>query len=353
MNIVATGLILLVMTLPGLAQTCDPQQRQVAADALREAVSQTENAKAAKDRATEKLADARKNRDRYDFRKSQQADLDLKKRDVTGKHNALVDEMLLVLRQMREGYYCSQCNHSKLEIERGGEKFDEHLQRVNGHIVPAPPEVIEARKKEFQKEILKLELESQILDDQIRMLNKKVADEITALNFEVSHAELEDVQASSKLGAAQFNEGRARAHLKDVQEMLDICEVAAKRKAVTRGTAPNAVPGRSGQAQAGSSPAEGWSAWRVVAGSDGVEWRFEAPSVRDASRCSIQFRSPRPAYFVGRAIYASALNRSQPNEMEVHAYARLVDPNGGAYATVETTEACSVVSNVLGVARIP
>jgi signal transduction histidine kinase len=42
----------------------------------------------------------------------------------------------------RSGMYCSRCQHSATEIRKNGEDFWQHLQRVNGHPIPAPEDVV-------------------------------------------------------------------------------------------------------------------------------------------------------------------------------------------------------------------
>lgn len=70
---------------------------------------------------------------------------------------ALMADKSRVLAELRAGYYCSQCHRSKTEIERGGESFMEHLVRVNGHIVPAPPSEIDAKAAEYDSRIANAE----------------------------------------------------------------------------------------------------------------------------------------------------------------------------------------------------
>ena len=56
------------------------------------------------------------------------------------------------LQEMRSGLFCDQCWRTKSEIEKGGENFAQHLQRVNGQAV-ASPERLAEKEKEYDDRI--------------------------------------------------------------------------------------------------------------------------------------------------------------------------------------------------------
>ncbi|MCW1892602.1 MAG: hypothetical protein KIH65_005215 [Candidatus Uhrbacteria bacterium] len=59
-----------------------------------------------------------------------------------------------VLKELREGFYCDQCWHSKSQIEKPGkETFEQHVKRVGGKAVPAPDYKIEEKMTEFRHAI--------------------------------------------------------------------------------------------------------------------------------------------------------------------------------------------------------
>ncbi len=59
--------------------------------------------------------------------------------------------------EMRQGLYCSKCHRSKSEIEASGENFYEHIQRVQGQIVPASQEELDAKQQEYEQKVSDLE----------------------------------------------------------------------------------------------------------------------------------------------------------------------------------------------------
>lgn len=55
------------------------------------------------------------------------------------------------------GNYCSECKHTKTEIEAEGENFEQHLKRVNGKAVAASYEMRRAKGAEFDRKLQSLE----------------------------------------------------------------------------------------------------------------------------------------------------------------------------------------------------
>ncbi|MGC4043573.1 MAG: hypothetical protein QM758_07180 [Armatimonas sp.] len=64
-----------------------------------------------------------------------------------------IDQKQKGLEELRQGYYCSKCNRPASEIEKTGESFSQHLGRVKGTPVPAPPDVIRKKAEEYNAKI--------------------------------------------------------------------------------------------------------------------------------------------------------------------------------------------------------
>lgn len=86
--------------------------------------------------------------DLYDDIKRMQAELD-----------ALYDKRKRTMEDMKLGYYCDQCWKSKTELETSGEIFYSHLKRVGGQAVPAPPDKMLEKDKQFADQIADLKEE--------------------------------------------------------------------------------------------------------------------------------------------------------------------------------------------------
>lgn len=66
-----------------------------------------------------------------------------------------------VLAELRGGFYCSQCNRSKTEIEQGGENFEQHLVKVNGVKLSASQNIIDAKAQEYDQKFAELEAKAE------------------------------------------------------------------------------------------------------------------------------------------------------------------------------------------------
>lgn len=76
----------------------------------------------------------------------------------------LNSEKVIVLNQLKQGKYCSQCNRSAYEIEKTGVSFSQHLKDVNGKEISASWDVIKNKLVEYNNKIKEL-------DDKIIKLN--------------------------------------------------------------------------------------------------------------------------------------------------------------------------------------
>jgi predicted nucleic acid-binding Zn-ribbon protein len=54
---------------------------------------------------------------------------------------------------LKGGFFCSQCNVMKSEMEKKGENFEDHLKRVKGYPVPAPDATIAAKRQAWTEKI--------------------------------------------------------------------------------------------------------------------------------------------------------------------------------------------------------
>ncbi|WP_221032863.1 hypothetical protein [Actomonas aquatica] len=58
------------------------------------------------------------------------------------------------IRELQEGYYCSQCNRPASQIEdQTGNSFQSHLRQVSGRAIPASAEVVARKTAEFDRAI--------------------------------------------------------------------------------------------------------------------------------------------------------------------------------------------------------
>ncbi|MBI3329243.1 MAG: hypothetical protein HYZ81_21395 [Nitrospinae bacterium] len=80
--------------------------------------------------------------------------------ELTGEIAGLKQAKAQALDELRRGLWCSKCGRSKSQIEREArEDFYAHLRRVNGQIVQAPQEKIEATAREYEQQIAAKERE--------------------------------------------------------------------------------------------------------------------------------------------------------------------------------------------------
>jgi len=75
--------------------------------------------------------------------------------DCTVKIQKLQSQEEEALDQLRLGLFCSECGRSKSEIERTGESFESHLQRVHGHAV-ATQAMLDNKRAFYESQIAQL-----------------------------------------------------------------------------------------------------------------------------------------------------------------------------------------------------
>ena len=78
------------------------------------------------------------------------------------------------LEEMRRGFFCSQCKRSKSEIERSGTNFYAHLRDVKGYPVPAPAELVAAKKSEYDRQIVQLERKRTEIEAEVQQLQARI-----------------------------------------------------------------------------------------------------------------------------------------------------------------------------------
>ena len=81
------------------------------------------------------------------IKQSHDCEDDLKK--INYEITDLNDEYKKTVEDLKQGFYCSRCNRSKTEIQKSGEDFYNHINRVEGTIQTAPPEAFEKAKNEY------------------------------------------------------------------------------------------------------------------------------------------------------------------------------------------------------------
>jgi len=73
--------------------------------------------------------------------------------ELSGEVAGLKQAKAQALDELRRGLWCSKCGRSKSQIEREArEDFYAHLRRVNGQVVQAPQEKIEATAREYEQQ---------------------------------------------------------------------------------------------------------------------------------------------------------------------------------------------------------
>ncbi len=66
----------------------------------------------------------------------------------------LYKEKERALSELHKGAYCSKCNRTASEIEQQEKtSFADHIQRVKGRVIPAPPDVCEKKAQEYDSKI--------------------------------------------------------------------------------------------------------------------------------------------------------------------------------------------------------
>jgi DNA repair exonuclease SbcCD ATPase subunit len=113
----------------------------------------------------------------------------------------------LEIYELENGIYCDRCNRSKSNIERTtNEKFENHLERVKGKLISAPPEVINSKKKEYKDE------KNRKLNELVNSKSKCEAAEAERLRKEKERKENEAKQrAEAAERLRKENEAKQRA----------------------------------------------------------------------------------------------------------------------------------------------
>lgn len=126
--------------------------------------------------------------------------------DLKRQIRVLQQKKAAVLRDLRNGLFCSECKRSKTEIEQN-ENFENHLRSVKGKPVPASPELMRAKADEIDAQIERLE-------GQIDAINQRVAREFEARNRERQEENRRQLQAL----ADQQEQARQQALVRQQQE---------------------------------------------------------------------------------------------------------------------------------------
>jgi hypothetical protein len=92
--------------------------------------------------------------------------LDQEKARLVGERAQADSECRMAISDLEQGLYCSKCGTSKSEFERRGVNFYEHLQDVQGEPIPAPPEVVNAKRGECAQADQRFALQISSREDQ-------------------------------------------------------------------------------------------------------------------------------------------------------------------------------------------
>lgn len=124
------------------------------------------------------------------------------------------------LREMQAGRYCSECNRSASEIERRGERFENHLASVGGKPVPATQQELNERSTRCNKDISDVVAQInqiKLRDDQLRFDASLAAEAInTQRNEEQSRRREDHARRQSEL-----REQRAREAQRAIEKVAE------------------------------------------------------------------------------------------------------------------------------------
>ncbi|MDN3548948.1 hypothetical protein [Mucilaginibacter aquaedulcis] len=78
-------------------------------------------------------------------------------RNLSDKKSAIDAEYAQVIEELKKGLFCSLCNRSKSQIEKGGVDFYQHIKDVKGQVVEAPPAAYQQAQKDYSSKTASLE----------------------------------------------------------------------------------------------------------------------------------------------------------------------------------------------------
>lgn len=149
------------------------------------------------------------------------------------------EEKSLVISELKQGLFCSQCDRSKHEVEKEERmSFKKHLRKVNGRPVARPEKIIEKEKKYDQKiESLKKRMRNQrekIVDlatkkheHKVKNLRKEVHSGQLKYDADVQTIDAALVQAKTRRDAKQ---GALVAEKKELEKGIRKKETAMNKK---------------------------------------------------------------------------------------------------------------------------
>lgn len=168
----------------------------------------------------------------------------------------LLDEKKKSLKELSQGFYCSQCGRTSSEIEKGGEGFKRHLGRVSGRPIPAPATKIKEKAQSYDKQIEASRarfddavVENQRLIEEHRVCRTKRTEarneEARALALaaflKAQEEQVKAQEAARKLAEAKRAEQKERAALyrQLFEKLLARSQAQFEQQLVTRGLPPN------------------------------------------------------------------------------------------------------------------
>jgi len=187
--------------------------------------------------AAEELAAAQRRYSELESSGPDQRDLRREAARLAGQIQRLRLEENEAIYELRQGLYCSQCMRSKSEIERGGENFYAHLQRVQGHVVAATPEQVDQKAREYDDKIGELNGQYQSLELQmaarVQQHKQRLAAALLAVAQQRSH--YAQLQSQSALACYEYaNDMQDAAVLESRERALAQAEEERRRRELAR-----------------------------------------------------------------------------------------------------------------------
>ena len=72
---------------------------------------------------------------------------------LNGKRGGINAEYEKIVDELRSGLFCSRCNRSKSQVEKGGENFAQHIRDVKGTVVQAPQQAYDQAHREYLQKV--------------------------------------------------------------------------------------------------------------------------------------------------------------------------------------------------------
>jgi len=162
--------------------------------------------------------------------------IDLKIADTQRKINDLSEEKKRALEDLRQGLYCSECRHTKSELQSTGEGFEEHVRRVKGQVLAATSEQIRAKAAEYDRKIAALQKEIDRLRAQGDRLLDQASAERTRLDQAAAEAELQRMRAQREAKQTAHQKAMSSIQKDQDRSLQDIARRQQERESARLAT---------------------------------------------------------------------------------------------------------------------